>query len=110
MSVELTKGAKKLLRDICKAYSQRSSSGQPRQIAANFADKSKWPTKLSKKWDVDTATPYFKELNHAGMIHLYMRRGFCLEDKAIVYRESRFKRAFQSVLDCRRSIADLLRR
>jgi hypothetical protein len=96
MDIQLTKDTDKTLCEIYLEYLKRISNGSTKRAAKDFADASKFP---DPDWTTPDGKESLTELKRAGMIKMYHNFGFCIEDKAIIYMENRFKNGLSEVLD-----------
>lgn len=96
MNFALTKDADKTLCEIYTHYLNRRDDGIDRKTAKDFYDKSNWP---DPDWLTPDGRESLSELKRAGMIRMDIFGGFCLEDNAVLYMESRFKRGVAEVLE-----------
>ena len=84
MDIELTKGAKKSLAILFRAYLERQKSGVPKSSAVYFSGNSTENNEI-----LQSVSEYKSELKNAGLISCDIVGGITIKDAAIVYMESK---------------------
>lgn len=95
----LTKDSDRMLCEIYKHYLSRVECGTPKVRAKDFGTPENWPAGLFSDWNQSDAHETLLELKRAGMIRVYLNRGFVLLDAAIVYMENRTANKISEGLD-----------
>ena len=96
--ISLTNEADWMLCEVYAEYIARRKRGIAKRQAVNFL-KIDDLQDLLPTWSSDDILSVISELSRAGLVKAFLRSGFILGDKAIIYMENRFKNNLSSVLD-----------
>lgn len=98
MDINLTKDADRAICSIYKVYLDCRKSGESRKSSKEFLRPEKCLEVFPDMTRADKAE-ILKELENAGLIHVFMNLTFVLEDSAIIYMENRFPHGVSDVLE-----------